>query len=482
MNSYISKTEEIPAYGGTWKEGAVGQPVFLNPIISTSDVDQDINKLIFGNLDVLSDSIKSDGLSREWTLRLKNNLKWSDGENITSDDIIFSIDTALDPNSHSPLISDFSGITATRISELEIKFTLPSGFVFFGDTLKKFQPIPKHIFENIPAANFALSNFVKEPIGSGPYSFKDYNKDRTGFITEYDLGENPLFSGNSPYIKKIVFNFYNSEDDLIKAYNNGLVDGFPLNDLSLLPKILIRHDIQRLSSNRYYAVFLNPNRINNFQLTSIRKSLSENTPRDLIISSVFKDFAEPAYSPIRSEVESDLNNNSTLNNLTFSLIYPNVKNLELVANLLKNQWESAGGKIILKEERTEDIQGTIKDRSYDALLFGNILNNPEDFYSLWHSSRQSYPGLNLSFFSNKEADSLMERIRLEDDRDKRKSMVDRLNSIIMRESPAIFIAYPDYLYVTVNRLKGFSAKNIVTESDRLNSLPEWYLGTTRRFR
>jgi hypothetical protein len=62
-----TKTVEIPAHGGTWKEGIVGQPVFINPVISGNEADQDISVLLFDNIEGLSESIKTDALSKKWS-------------------------------------------------------------------------------------------------------------------------------------------------------------------------------------------------------------------------------------------------------------------------------------------------------------------------------------------------------------------------------------------------------------------------------
>ena len=118
--SYVmnERTEEIPVSGGIWREGVVGQPVFVNPIISGNDADQDISRLIFAGLADMSDDIRSDESGRIWTVRIKEGIKWHDGEKITSDDVIYTFDTIIDPESRSPISGNFDGASVSRVSEL----------------------------------------------------------------------------------------------------------------------------------------------------------------------------------------------------------------------------------------------------------------------------------------------------------------------------------------------------------------------------
>lgn len=482
-----TKTVEIPAHGGTWKEGIVGQPVFINPVISGNEADQDISVLLFDNIEGLSESIKTDALSKKWSVRLKEGLKWSDDEKITSDDVIFTFDTIINPESRSPFAANFDGATVSRISELEVEFSIPSSYIFFEHTLRELRVIPKHIFGNIPPANFGLSSYAREPIGSGPYKFKSFKKEKNGFISEYVVTVNKNYSGDLPYIKDIVFKFYSDESRLIKAFGNGDIDGFPMSDPANISEISVRHDINPLPADRYYAVFLNPGLVSSFRDIETRSVLSKLAPREEMVKDIFNDFALPSYGPIHEASNAETAEESTivegsLVGLEFNLTVPDIGPLVAMAEKIKSSWESAGAVINISALRTADVQESIRNRDYESLLFGNILNVPEDLYSFWHSSKRFYPGLNLAMFNNREADLLMEEIRSESDPELRTESLDRLLSIIRNNVGAIFLTSPDYLYISSPRLKGFSVEKVATFSDRFNEVESWYLNTSRKFK
>lgn len=147
-------THRVAAEGGEFKEGIVGQPVFINPVIPTTQVDRDIAKIVFSSVAEVADSIKRSKDGKTWNVRLKENVTCHDGERLTADDIIFTLEIIQDPDSRSPLHASFQGVAAERVSELEVRFVLQNTYVFFeNDHLRNLRIIPKHIldreYENI---------------------------------------------------------------------------------------------------------------------------------------------------------------------------------------------------------------------------------------------------------------------------------------------------------------------------------------------
>ena len=120
-------------------------------------------------------------------MRLKEGLTWQDGQQLTSDDVVFTVQSIQDPDAHSPLYQSWQGVTATRVSELEVQFTLTNPYAFFGDNLKNLYIVPKHLYADTPPGNWHLSDYNLKPVGSGPYQFLSYNKNSDGFISSYSL-------------------------------------------------------------------------------------------------------------------------------------------------------------------------------------------------------------------------------------------------------------------------------------------------------
>ena len=124
------KTAVIPIAGGDYREGTIGQPVFVNPVLAgANDIDRDLVKIIFSDMLDLTENYKIGANGKVLTSGSKT-IFWQDGKAIVSDDVVFTVKTIQNPDSRSPLYSAWQGIEVQRVSEREIKFILPSPYSF----------------------------------------------------------------------------------------------------------------------------------------------------------------------------------------------------------------------------------------------------------------------------------------------------------------------------------------------------------------
>jgi len=510
---FINKnTVSVPVESGAYTEGVVGQPKFINPVIGNTDTDRDLSQIVYSDLTELLDHYDVNPDGKTWNVFLKSDLLWSDDKPLTSDDVIFTIETIQNPEAHSPLFTTWQGIIANRISELEIEFTLRNQYVFFLDNLKDLKIIPKHIFGSIPSSNLKLSNYNLEPVGSGPYKYANYSLRSDGFITQYNFAINPNYAGKKAFIRELSIKFFQGAEELIDSFNSRKIDGFGNLNPKNMEKIKINSKLIELKMPRYYAIFLNQNLNEALKEKAVRQALDIATDKNKIINVVFNGKAEAVSQPITSTIEGykdmgsstfsiegaaailekegwKINQETGIREkkagkntikLEFQLIVPQIQFLTDTADLIKADWEKIGIKLDLIKLNPSDIsEDVIKNRNYQMLIFGNILKNNPDIFSFWHSSEKFYPGLNLSLFQNKKADETIEKIRKETDPEKRTIEVNDLQQIIKDEDPAIFLFSPYYLYVSIKNLGGLDGRSLVTPSDRFKNINEWYLETSR---
>ncbi len=507
---FATSTTPVPASGGNYTEGFVGQPIYVNPIIASSDIDKGLVRLVFQNIGDLAESIATSSDGRTWSVRLKENLRWQDTSKLTSDDIIFTVQKIQDSESRSPLSGAWQGVATQRLSELEIQFSLINSYAFFPETLKNLYVLPKHIFAEVPPANWRLSDYNLKPVGSGPFRFEGYEKRLDGFITTYKLSPWDKYAGDKALIGSFDFMFFSQKSELLDAFNSGKIDGFAGLEPEEIALIKRPHETQRYRIPSYYAVFLNQNKNIPLKDPEVRKALSVALDRKILMHAALGDFGTVALGPIPEGTpyfskdalptsigiardaldkagwkitDSGLRQKTIKNTkilLELNLTVPQIGFLTKTADLLKHAWENIGAKVNLSVLPMDTIMNeAIKSRDYEMILFGNVLSKSYDLFSFWHSSQRFYPGLNLSLYNNKKADSFIESIRQGVVKKDPQSQFYELQKIISSDYPAIFLYSPDYIYVSARGIQGVDARLIAEPADRFIGANYWYTKTAR---
>ena len=506
-------TQAVPTSGGSFTEGFVGQPIFVNPVLASSEIDESLVRLVFSSIQDISTKIEISEEGRVWTVRLKEDLVWSDGEKLTSDDVVFTVQAIQDPDAKSPLFANWQGVRVDRSSELQVQFTLTAPYAFFPDNLKDLYILPKHIFENVPPSNWKISDFNLSPVGSGPYEFTSFNKRPDGFVTNYHLTVNPDSASDPTLIQNFTLSFFEEVKDLIGAFNKAQVDAFDGIQVGDLETIRRSYEIVPFRLPNYYAVFINQSKNLALKEGAVREALSLAIPKKDLISEVFNNKATLVNGPIppgaayfspatgaphsQPDKARELLQESgwetvegspvrvkdvkgTEIELQMSLVVPQIEFLVDTANYLKKVWEEVGFEvdlIVLPPREVADV--VIKNRDYELILFGNFLNGSSDLFPFWHSSGRFDPGLNLALFNDSRADELIESTRLNFDDTSRLEQFNELQERIVGNSPAVFLYAPDYLYITSKNLKGVGAAMIRKPADRFLDIEEWHLKTVR---
>lgn len=506
-------TRAVPTAGGSFTEGFVGQPIFANPVLAKSEIDKSLVRLVFSSIQDISTKIDISEEGRIWSVRLKEDLLWSDGEKLTSDDVVFTVQSIQDPDAKSPLFANWQGVRVDRSSELEVQFTLVAPYAFFPDNLVSLYILPKHIFEDVPASNWKISDYNLSPVGSGPYKFVSFDKRSDGFVINYRLEANQSSSGETPLIKNFTLSFFEEVGDLIKAFNKAHVDAFDGIQVKDLEAIQRSFEIVPFRLPNYYAVFINQSKNLALKESSVREAMSLAISKKNLITEVFDDKAtivngpiptgavyfNPTAGALHSQPEKaketlekadwKISEGSPFRikeikdaeiELQISMVVPQIEFLVDTAKYLKKAWEEIGFKvdlIVLPPKEVADV--VIKNRDYELILFGNFLNGSSDLFPFWHSSGRFDPGLNLALFNNERVDELIESTRLDFDESTRREQFNELQQIIIDEIPAIFLYSPDYLYVTNRNLKGAEPILIREPSDRFLEVEKWHLKTVR---
>lgn len=516
-------TVAVPAHSGAYAEGLVGQPSYVNPVLAATNDDQALVRLVFADLRELSNSIDVSADGRAIQVHLKQGLVWSDGHPLTSDDVVFTLQSIQNADSRSSLAGLFEGVKVNRVSALQADFQIEN--VALVEAILDMRPAPKHLFGDIPLANWRLSNYNLNPIASGPYVFSSHDIGSDGFINAYRLVANANYTGEKPYLQKVSFLFFHNETELLAAFNNGQIQGFGTADPALLQGIQRPYDLARFTTPTIYSVFWNQTTNPALGPIETRWALNLAIDRDKVLAAL-NGYGQAATGPLppalspsieTASAEPTIASSSTATTtssstdpveilekrgwkkgddgvwaksiskstvrLEFTLTVPDIGFLKETAQELAAQWEAFGAKVNLKVLPPDsNLMTAITNRSYDGLLFGNTVRGSGDLYPFWHSSERFAPGLNLSVYRNTRVDTLLEGLRKENDPAKRQSSLRTVSGLIMDDEPAVFLFSIDGLYAHSKNLEGVSQGFLNNAADRLEQLPQWYVNTTRRLK
>lgn len=132
MVSYSSGYRtEASVSGGTYAEGVVGKIVNINPLYAETDAEQAASKLVYDSLFSYdqTNNLRGD-LATKWTMNedgtiydieLRKNTKWHDGQPVTADDVIFTVNTIRDPRVGSVLYDSWRTINVEKVSDTAVR-------------------------------------------------------------------------------------------------------------------------------------------------------------------------------------------------------------------------------------------------------------------------------------------------------------------------------------------------------------------------
>jgi peptide/nickel transport system substrate-binding protein len=505
LSLYFNKTTPVASSGGTYSEGIIGEPRHINPALATNDADRDLVRLIYSSLtkydnqgNIIGDlaesfDVSEDGLTYTFVLK---DAEWHDGQPVTADDIVFTVNTFQNEDYNSPQRINWNSVLAERIDDKTAKLTLKNKYAqFLNNTTVGI--LPKHVWQNVKPINFSLSDLNVEPIGSGPYKFSELKKDSLGKIQSYELKAHKKYHDGRPYIDRVELKFYPTESELVAAYNRGDVSNISNISAQNLNRLKFqqRLDVKRIKFPRYFTVFFNPDQSETLSELDVRQALNHATDKTTVINEVLNGEALLVKSPVIPAVlggvdiadpyaydqnkARELLQNTEAEDLSITLTTSEWPEFVIVANMLKEQWESVGFNVELQIADITTMQQIIKDRSYEALLFGEVLTVDPDPFSFWHSSQKKSPGLNLAVYDDPEADRLLEEGRSTLDPLKRMSSYDDFQKVVLEGAPAIFLYSPLYIYPQDNDVRSNDIEIISVPSDRFSNINTWFISTKR---
>lgn len=518
LNINVLFLTSVPTSGGTLVEGIVGTPRFVNPVLAITRADHDMVALLYSGLlrldehgNLVNDVARSVEVSedgRTYHVILRENIYFHNGSPLTARDVAYTIALIQNTDLKSPLRGNWDGVLIEELGEYELNIVLEEAYTPFIENLTV-GILPRDIWDSLPTEQLPFSQHNTEPIGSGPYQVDSVLRSKSGLINAYKL-KAFTDSSQNPNITTLVFNFYQNEDELLTALASNEIAGTPSLSHETLAEVDTQmYNILQSPLPRVFTVYFNQNKSASLRDTAVRKALDGAIDREQLVEQVLNGFGIPTQTPVpagflpvessdaSSSTEQKLRPETILVNggwtkteagfwekeiddepvrLSVALTTSNTPLFENISNFVKESWEELGIEVSVEQyEQTDLVQGIIRPRDFQALLFGADIGRSIDLYPFWHSSQKDDPGLNIARYTNIDADAYLKDIRVGIDIELRNKAIHSFEALIKEDTPAVFLFVPTFGYVLDKNVSTTPIERLSKPSERFANISQWHI-------
>ncbi|MGZ8527905.1 MAG: ABC transporter substrate-binding protein, partial [Candidatus Limnocylindrales bacterium] len=174
-----------------YREGTIGRPSSINPLTARTQADRDLVALVFSGLVALgqdgtyrpdlASGWTVDAKSKAWTFTIRPDARWHDGEPVTSDDVLYTVDVLKSPGYTGPLAASWREVSVTALDARTVVFelTTPIGGFLQAATIGL---LPAHLLSETPIETLADDPFSVQPVGAGPFVLTAWNAESASLI------------------------------------------------------------------------------------------------------------------------------------------------------------------------------------------------------------------------------------------------------------------------------------------------------------
>lgn len=465
----------------------------INPIISNNKNIQDISRLIYEPLFTISSDYKLESCLAEevakqnattYIVKLKDNVRWADGEKFIAEDVRFTIDKLKEIGSiYSSNVQHIASIEI--VDDYTININLDQEVPFFEYNLT----FPIMSYQYYLDKEF---NSTVVPVGTGMYKVSDV---QSSYIT---LVQNANWWNTDvkPTLTKITVNIYSTIGEMYNSFKSGNIDLISTQNSDIQDYIgTIGYASKELKGREHDFIAFNT-QSTFLSRTEVRKAISYSIDKTNIVSSIFNnryytssfplDYgswiyqeqdSSTGYNPDQAkQVLQDAGwtyrnkfwqktENRRTQRLSLNLVVKASDSTRVaVAQNIKQQLENQGIEINIIQANNEQYTNYLNNKNYDMILCSINLSLSPDLTTFFGSN-------NLANYTNDEVNSIMEEVKNTTDENVLKERYKRLGEIYKNEVPYLSLYNNKFTVAYSTSLVGDVAP---TWYDVFNNIESWY--------
>ncbi|MFM6979367.1 MAG: peptide-binding protein [Methylophilaceae bacterium] len=502
--------------GGTMVDALSGEPSGLIAMLAGESSASAIAGNIFNSLLKYDKNLELTGeLAQSWqvsadkktiTFHLKPNLKWADGQALTSEDVLFTWKVMTDDKTRTPYGADYKLVenaSAPDPQTFVVSYAHPYAPAL--DSWASLHVLPKHILQGQDINN---SDFSRHPVGSHYYQLASWKNGES-----ISLVRNPNATQGAPKIDRLMSRIIPDKAAQFLELMADNIDSMALNSVQYArifparPELNQQFNLYKELGNSYTYLGFNLKR-KPFDDVRVRKAFNYAIDKQEIIDGVLLGLGEPVSSPYKPGTRwsnpklspypydpekaksllaeagySDHDGDGIVDKngqpLSFEILTNQNKEREMTAVLIQRRLKEIGVDVSIRVvEWATFISRFIKTGDFNAVVLGWGLGQEPDQFNIWHSSQQEPGQFNFIGYKNPQVDHLLESGRLELDPDKRMKIYHQFAEILYQDSPIVYLFAGYGLPAIHKRVKGID--NPAPPAGIGHNSYEWYIPSTLR--
>lgn len=465
-------------------------PIYLNPVLASDGVSMHLNSFIFNTLIRYNEKLQFEpALAESWEIldggkkvifHLRKDVKWHDGKQFTASDCVFTFEKVLDPTTNTFNRGLFrvmgENIKFKAIDDFTLEADLPRPFAPFFNNLTLMGIVPEHILKG---ENINKTRFNRNPMGTGPFIFREWKTSDQVVLTA-----NANYFRGSPKVKKVIFKIIPSGEGrrIALASNQVDISALSAEDLFVMGNNIpenVRIFRWQDFTYFYFAFDLtNPK----FDDLRVRQAINYAVDTDTVIEAALHgagysingpipraswaytdDVKKYPYNPEKAskllteagwKMGQDGIRHKNGENFSFQLIYKSGSHSSETASVfIQSYLKDVGINVRLQPLDFGALINSLYPGKFESVVFDWVEPFDPDIYTEWHSSQMGDVGMNFMSYSNPKVDKLLEEARSTFDRERRKKLYFRIQDLISRDAPYVFL-WNQQAIIGVNRRVG----------------------------
>ncbi len=511
VSSATSASSGNAKQGGSIIIGTLGEASTINPFVANESEGTWRCQMLYDQfVGVDPATMKpAPAIAKSWdvnnltfTFHLRDDAKFSDGSNVTADDVVFALKGTLDKKTASPYQSylfsidgaqayangtadDVSGIKIMDPMTIQITLATPDASFLFN--LRYIRPVPSKQLQGKDLSLASKDPFWQNPVGAGPFVFVSWT---TGADFVAKRNDN-YYGAPKPYLDKFTHRAITDSDSLANALLSGGIDGTIYANPATSEQMKSNSDLQVLvppfaEVDGWYFNQKNPY----LAKTEVRQAVASALDMEQFSKDSLFGIGKPGVSPVlpgnyaydkslqpwpfdMDKAKSLLAQAGTPpDGIVFAVNQGNVLREDFLT-YTQQQLNKIGWKITPKTLEWATLVNNTQSKNFDVVCGPGstyVALDPGELYQEYATDGSE----NDMSYSNPDLDKLLNQARQTIDINAQIPIYKQIQATLTQQFPSTYAWYRPYIHVFKSKFAGFTDQNVLVEGV-FNDLQNWYV-------